>query len=88
VLRIVDAPVEPRADRLAVEREREVAERIGDVRGPVVHRARAQRLQLVVVLRAVELERVDAARIFVLDRMEPRGLAECRSILYRGRKAI
>ena len=86
MLRIVDAPVEPRADRLAVEREREVAERIGDVRGPVVHRA--QRLQLVVVLHAVELERVDAARIFVLDRMEPRGLAECRSILYRGRKAI
>jgi hypothetical protein len=37
--------------RLAVEREREVAERIGGVRGPVVQRARAQRLQLVVVPR-------------------------------------
>jgi hypothetical protein len=47
-----------------VEREREVAERIGGVRGPVVHRARPQRLQLVVVLGAVELERVDAARAF------------------------
>jgi hypothetical protein len=35
--------------RPAVEREREVAERI--VRGPVVQRARAQRLQLVAVPR-------------------------------------
>jgi hypothetical protein len=51
--------------RPAVEREREVAERIGGVRGPVVHRARTQRLQLVVVFGAVELERVDAARAFL-----------------------
>jgi hypothetical protein len=50
--------------RPAVEREREVAQRIGGVRGPVVHRARAQRLQLVVVFGAIELERVDAACAF------------------------
>ena len=42
----------------------EVAERIRGVRGPVVHRTRAQRLQLVVVFGAIELERVDAARAF------------------------
>jgi hypothetical protein len=39
--------------RLAVEGEREVAERVGRMRGPVVHRLRLQRLQLVVV--SVEL---------------------------------
>jgi hypothetical protein len=45
--------------RLAVEREREVAERIGAVRGPVMHWARARRLQLVVVFGAVELASFD-----------------------------
>jgi hypothetical protein len=63
VLWIVDAAMEARVRGFAVEREREVAKRIGGVRCPVVHRARAQRLQLVVVMGAAELERVDAARI-------------------------
>ena len=55
--------------RPAVEREGEVAERIGGVRGPVVHRPQAQRPQLVVVFGAVELERVDARAHFA--RIEP-----------------
>jgi hypothetical protein len=45
LLRIVDAAIEASVRRPAVEREREVAERIGGVRAPVVHRARPQRLQ-------------------------------------------
>ena len=48
LLRIFDAAVEAGLRRLAVEGEREVAERVGRVRGPVVHRLRPQRLQLVV----------------------------------------
>jgi hypothetical protein len=38
--------------RPAMERQREIAKRIGRVRGPVVHGLRPQRLQLVVVLGA------------------------------------
>src|SRR5262249_12925560 len=68
-LRILDKAMETGLRRLAVEREREVAERVGRMRGPVVHRLGPQRLQLVVVFGAVELERIDPARAFL--RVEP-----------------
>ena len=54
LLRIFDAAVEAGLRRLAVEGEREVAERVGRVQGPVVHRLGPQRLQLVVVCGARE----------------------------------
>jgi hypothetical protein len=59
---ILDPPVKPALRRAAIERHREIAERIRRVARPVVHRMRAQSLELVIVVRAVELERVDAAR--------------------------
>ena len=69
LLRIFDPAVKPALRRAAVERHGEIAKRVCRVRGPVVHRMRAQRLQLVVLIGAVELERVDAARAF--GRIEP-----------------
>ena len=64
VLGIGDAPVEAAPAGLAVEAHGEIAEGVGGVRGPVVHRVRAQHRVLVVVLGAVEGERIDAARAF------------------------
>ena len=66
---IFEAAVEVGPRRLAVEREREIAKRIGGVRGPVMQRARPQHLELLVVVGSVELQGVDAARAF--GRVEP-----------------
>ena len=54
LLRIVDVAVEAAGAGLAVERHGEVAERVGGVRAPIVHRVRAQDRALMVVLDAVE----------------------------------
>src|SRR5262245_58063178 len=66
VLRIGNPPVKPALPRPPVERHGEISERVGRVRGPIVHRMGPQRLQLVVVVGAIELERVEAARAFGL----------------------
>src|SRR4029453_2103506 len=46
VRRVWDPPVKPALRRPAVERHREVAERVGRVRGPVVHGRSACSLQI------------------------------------------
>ncbi len=49
--RIHEPPIERGRGRAAVDGHRQVAERVGGVRGPVVHWARAEHAQRLVIVR-------------------------------------
>jgi hypothetical protein len=71
--RVLNSSVKFRGTRPPVERHRQTTERIRRVARPVVHRMGAQRLELVVVVGAVELERVEAAGAFWSGRTSSAG---------------
>jgi len=86
VLRIVDAAVEAASPALAVERQGEVAEGVGGVRAPVVHRVRAQHRVLVVVLGAIEPQRIEAGGAFPGLLRRPSDLPSIALLFLRCRK--